>query len=307
MQTACHWGKCLLDWNDIRIFLAVAGEGSTLAASKKLNINQTTVGRRILGLETALGITLFDRDTRGYALTSQGSALLEVAQSMGEAAENVMTRASHLARASDGVIRVTAAHASMAHWVLPLISEFRKQNQDIHFETNASEQYVSLENGEADIAIRAADEIRGDTLIARKLPSVRWGIYCSKSYLATSGMPRSIDDLKDHPFLSYPMPMVAGVKLLAWLDRRIDRSNIVSTADSVVTMSASLRTEDAVGVLPCVEGDQRPDLVMCFTIDEMITGLWLVASKEAYQEPRVRKFMTFVGENFPRDGRAVKF
>jgi DNA-binding transcriptional LysR family regulator len=297
----------MLDWNDIRIFLSVAREGSTLAASKKLNINQTTVGRRMLALETALGLTLFERDTRGYSLTAQGSALIDVAENMQAAAENVMARADHLGRTLDGKIRVTAAHASMAHWVLPLISEFRKTNPDIHFETNAAERYVSLENDEADVAVRAADKIEGDTLIVKKLPPVRWGVYCSKTYLAANGMPRSVDDLIDHSILSYPETMIAGVKLMKWLERYVDRTKIINTVDSVITMSASLRTELAVGVLPCVEGDQSPDLVMCFTDKDLISGLWLVASKESYQEPRVRKFMKFVGENFPRDGRAAKF
>ncbi len=258
-------------------------------------------------LETALGLTLFERNTRGYAVTAQGSALFEVAAGMGEAADKVLARASHLGRASDGTIRVTAAHSSMTHWVLPLISEFRKHNPNSHFEANASEQYVSLESGEADIAIRASDNIEGDTLIVRKLPPVRWGLYCSKAYLAANGMPRSIDDLIDHPVLSYPAAMVKGVKLLNWLDQHVDRSKIVSTVDSVVAMSASLRTEEAVGVLPCVEGDPLPDLVMCFTTEDLTSGLWLVASKEAYQEPGVRKFMKFLGEYFPRDGRAAKF
>lgn len=297
----------MLDWNDIRIFLAVAREGSTLAASKKLNINQTTVGRRMHALETALGLTLFERDTRGYAMTAQGSALFNVAAGMENAADQILSRASHLRRASDGTIRVTAAHSSMTHWVLPLISKFRKHNPNTHFETNASEQYVSLESGEADIAIRAADNIKGDTLIVRRLPPVRWGIYCSKAYLAANGMPRTIDDLIHHPVLSYPEAMVKGVKLINWLDQHVDRSKIVSTVDSVITMSASLRTEVAVGVLPCVEGDPLPDLVMCFTTDDLTSGLWLVASREAYQEPRVRKFMKFIGEYFPRDGKEATF
>ncbi|MBL4766112.1 MAG: LysR family transcriptional regulator [Rhodobacteraceae bacterium] len=297
----------MLDWNDIRIFLSVATEGSTLAASKKLNINQTTVGRRMLALESALGLTLFERDTRGYSLTSQGSALIDVAERMKKAAENVLVRAGHLGRNLDGKIRVTAAHSSMAHWVLPLISEFRKSNPDIHFETNAAEHYVSLENGEADIAIRAADKVKGDTLIIKRLPSVRWGIYCSKTYFAANGMPRSVDDLINHPILSYPEIMIEGVKLMKWLDHYVDRTKIVNTVDSVITMSASLRTEDAVGVLPCVEGDQLRDLIMCFTNKDLISGLWLVASKESYQEQRVKKFMKFLGENFPRDGRAAVF
>ena len=297
----------MLDWNDIRIFLAVAREGSTLAASKKLNINQTTVGRRMHALETALGLILFERDTRGYSLTSQGRALIGVAENMDEAVEKLLTRANHLACSLDGRIRVTAAQSAMANWVLPLISEFRKHNPDIHFETNTAERTVSLENGEADIAIRAVDEIKGDTLIAKRLPSVRWAIYCSKTYLAANGMPRSSDDLINHPVLSYPDAMIESINLLKWLDQHIDRTKIVSTVDSVISMSASLRTEQAVGALPCVEGDQFPDLFMCFTTKDLASGLWLVTSRESYQEPRVRKFMKFVGEHFPRDGSVAKF
>jgi DNA-binding transcriptional LysR family regulator len=297
----------MFDWNDIRILLAVAGEGSTLAASKKLDINQTTVSRRIQALEQALGLTLFERDTRGYSLTAQGRAMIDVAGEMGVVAENVLLRADYLRRASEGRIRVTAAHSSMTHWVLPLISEFRKHNPDIYFETNAAERYVSLENGDADVAIRAADRIEGDTLIARKLPPVKWGVYCSKSYLAANGMPRSLEELNGHAVLSYPRAMVEGVTLLKWLDQHVDSARIVSTVDSIVTMSASLRTENAVGVLPCVEGNPLPDLVMCFTQEELTSGLWLVASKEAYQEPRVRKFMKFVSEHFPKDGAEARF
>lgn len=297
----------MLDWNDIRIFLVVAREGSTLAASGKLNINQTTVGRRMQALETALGLTLFERDTRGYSLTAQGRNMLEVAANMGEAAESVKTRATHLGRASSGKIRVTAAHSSMAHWMLPIISEYRKANPDVQFEVNSAESYISLENGEADVALRAADKISGDTLVARKLPPVRWGIYCSKSYLAAKGMPRSIEELREHAYLCFPDAMMKGIQAMSYVDQHLDRSKIVSTVDSVVSMAASLRTEEAVGALPCVEGDQLSELLMCFTDNEMKSGLWLVASKEAYQEPRVREFMKFVGEKFPRDGREANF
>ena len=72
----------MFDWDDIRLFLVVAQEGSTLGASKRLNINQTTVSRRIQALEHALKLTLFERDPRGYAVTPHGSALLDLAGQM---------------------------------------------------------------------------------------------------------------------------------------------------------------------------------------------------------------------------------
>jgi DNA-binding transcriptional LysR family regulator len=293
-------------WDDIRIFLAVAGEGSTLAASKTLDMNQTTVSRRIQTLEQALGVTLFERDTRGYALTAQGRSLLDVAVHMNTAAQQVAARAEHLGRAQEGKIRVTASHSAMNHWVLPLISEYHKIHPNIHFETNAAENYVSLENGEADIAVRAADKMTGDTLIVRALPKVNWGIYCSNDYCAANGMPKSVGDLTDHTVLSYPKPMMDSIAHFSWLNSYIDPAKVISTADSVVTMSASLRTEEAVGLLPCVEGDQLGDLVLCFVDDSLTSNLWLVASKEAYSTPRVRKFMAFFGECFPKNGGSAR-
>lgn len=296
----CNLGAdAMFDWNDIRIFLAVAGEGSTLAASKKLNINQTTVSRRMQALEQSLGLTLFERDTRGYTLTGQGRAMIDVAGHMGAAAQNLAIRAEHLMRADDGKIRISAAHSVMNHWVLPLISGFRRQNPDIYFEAGAAEKQVSLENGEADLAFRAVDQIEGDTLIASKLHTIQWGVYCSKNYLAAHGMPGSIDELKDHRILNYPPTMMESVSLLRWLGPNIDPGKVVSTIDSIVTMSVSLKSEAAVGVLPCVEGDQMGELVRCFTHDNLKSSLWLVASKDSYQEPRIRKFMRFVKENFP--------
>jgi len=295
----------MYDWNDIRIFLIVASEGSTLAASRILGINQTTVSRRMQVLEHALGLTLFERDTRGHSLTAQGAALVETAEQMKAAAQNISLRAEHLGRASRGKIRVTAAHSSMNHWVLPLLASFQESHPNIFFETNASETYVSLEDGEADIAIRAGDVVKGDTLIIRKLPNVRWGVYGNISYLKTLDDPITLETMYDLPILNYPPEMIESVNVFSWFSKITDATKTLSTVDSVVTMSLSLRSVSAVGLLPCVEGDGQPGLAMCFTHEELQSGLWLVASKEAYQEPRVRKFMKYFGEKFPKDGRAV--
>ncbi len=292
------YGRDVYDWNDIRIFLAVASEGSTLAASRKLNVNQTTVSRRIQALETALGLTLFDRDTRGYSLTAQGSALIDVAGHMAAAAENLSLRAGHLTRMTEGRIRVTAAHSVMNHWVLPLVAGFRRENPDIHFEVSAAEHNLSLENGDADIAFRAADRITGDSLITRKLSDVPWGVYCSKAYLAARGIPQSPEDLAQHSYLAYPPDLTRNAGAIAWMAEHVDPAREISTVESIVTMAALLRTENAIGVLPCVEGDAIPDLVPCFRHHRLKSTIWLVASRDSYQQPRVRKFMKYAAANF---------
>ena len=62
----------MLDWNDLRYFLAVARGGSTLAAGRSLRVSQTTVARRIAALERALGFPLFERRQAGYSLSDEG-------------------------------------------------------------------------------------------------------------------------------------------------------------------------------------------------------------------------------------------
>jgi len=260
----------------------------------------------MLVLEQALGLTLFERDTRGHSLTTQGAALVEVAKQMETAANNISARAEHLGRTSSGTIRVTAAHSSMNHWVLPLLAGFQKSHPNIFFETNASEAHVSLENGEADIAIRATDFIKGDTLVIRKLPNVRWAVYGNTSYLETLKVPVTLESLHDLPILNYPQEMIDNVKVFTWFSNIVDTTKTLSTVDSIITMSLSLRSVNAIGLLPCVEGDSHPNLAQCFTHEELQSGLWLVASKQAWQKPRIRKFMKYFGGAFPKDGRAVQ-
>jgi DNA-binding transcriptional LysR family regulator len=88
----------MYEWSDLRIFLSVAREGSTLAASRLLNMNQTTVSRRIEALEHALDVALFTRSTRGFALTPQGQALMGRIEAVEVAAIDVETEATRLVR-----------------------------------------------------------------------------------------------------------------------------------------------------------------------------------------------------------------
>jgi DNA-binding transcriptional LysR family regulator len=280
--------------------VAVASEGSTLAAARKLRLNQSTVSRRIQALEHALNLTLFERDTRGYSLTPQGSALLDVAGQMAAAAENVMLRASRLRRDVSGSIRISGAAVSMNAWGFPLIAKFRELHPEVGFDVDTSEKQVSLERGEADIALRAADEVVGDSLIARKLGVVPWGIFGSRDYLLRHGMPRAIDECTGHDFLFYAEPMASTVRQLEWLGQQIAPERIVQRVNSVSGMVGSLSASNALGPLPYLTGNDTSDLVCCFHDERLSNPLWIVASKESYAQPRVRVFMKFVADNMSK-------
>jgi DNA-binding transcriptional LysR family regulator len=296
------YGLQMYEWSDLRIFLAVAREGSTLAASRLLNMNQTTVSRRIEALEHALGLALFTRTTRGFALTPQGQALLQKSEAVEVAALDVEVEATRLTRDLSGSIRVTAPEAMMTHLLGPIMLAYRTLHPEVRFENLSAEHRISLEKGEADIAFRAANgDLGSDTLISVRLPSITWGVYCSEDYAKRNGVPRSMTDLKDHTIVAYS-GLVATLHFSRAFMSFVNDAQVATTSNSTLNMAGTVRAGLGVGLLPLMIGLATPGLVLCFPPPvETDSQWWLVASPEAYQQPRVRSFMAFAAERIRQD------
>ena len=112
-----------MDWNDLRYFLAVADEGSTLAAGRALRVSQTTVARRIASLEEALGLTLFEKRQAGYVLTPAGEGLIERAKQVEAATEGFAEASAALARDSSGMVRITTQEIFANTLLGPILRE----------------------------------------------------------------------------------------------------------------------------------------------------------------------------------------
>ena len=290
------------DWSDLRIFLAVAREGSTLAASRMLNMNQTTVSRRIEALEHALGLALFTRTTRGFALTPQGQALMTRTLAVEVAAIDVETEATRLTRDLSGLIRVTSPEAMMTHSVSPIMLAYRALHPEVRFESLSAEHRMNLEKGEADIAFRATNgKLTGDTLIAHRLPNVKWGVYCSDGYAGVNGKPSTMADLKEHAIVAYN-GVAATLHFSIWFMSFVRGKQVATTCNSIPNMSGALRAGLGVGLLPVMIGMTTPGLALCFPPPaETDSAWWIVAAPEAYQQPRVRSFMSFASERIRQD------
>ena len=292
----------MYEWSDLRIFLAVAREGSTLAASRMLNMNQTTVSRRIEALEHALGLALFTRTTRGFAPTPQGQALMTRIVAVEIAATNVETEATRLTRDLTGSIRVTSAEAILTHAVSPIMLAYRALHLEVRFESLAAEHRMNLEKGEADIAFRATNgALTGDTLISHRLPDIKWGVYCSDGYVGANGKPSAMDDLKEHAIVAYN-GLAATLHFSIWFMSFVRGEQVATTCNSIPNMSGALRAGLGVGLLPVMVGMTTPGLILCFPPPVKTDSTWwIVASPDAYQQSRVRSFMSFAGERIRHD------
>src|SRR5690348_4301241 len=192
----------MLDWNDLRYFLAVANGGSTLAAGRALRISQTTVARRIAALEQALGLRLFDKRQAGYALTPTGQELLSRAEQVEHAATAFSEAAAAQSRDVSGTVKITTEEVYAITVLAPILRELHEAHPGIMIELDTSQQVRDLGAGEADISLRSTkgpDQPAG--LVGRQLCADDWALYCSRSYAERHGVPTTISAMKKHAFI----------------------------------------------------------------------------------------------------------
>ena len=283
----------MYDWNDIRIFLAIARTGSALAAARELQLNQTTVTRRIDALEHTLGATLFTRGARGSDLTELGKALMPHAQVMEHAALALDGEAGRLHRDQGGEIRVTAPEVIMSAFVGKLTSRFRVSHPNVRFAYLSAEHRLDLSLGEADVAFRAGGVLEGDTLVCQSLPEISWAIYASSAYAKCRELPCEISVLKGHAIIAYAGP-IAQMPHLKSFTSQVRECDVVGSSNNVPNMAGMIRAGLGLGLLPCFVGDVKSDLIRCLVPSEgLVTPWWIVASREAANLRRVRDFMAF--------------
>ncbi|MBB5221439.1 DNA-binding transcriptional LysR family regulator [Amaricoccus macauensis] len=283
----------MLDWDDLKVFLGVAREGSTLAAARALGVNQTTVGRRVHALEHALGLTLFARRSTGYALTEHGRSLLPAAEVVELAVNEAVAEAERLRRLARSVVRVTAPEVVFHHLIAHIVAAYHDERPGVTIEQVASDNHLDLAAGEADIAFRATEQRIPETLIARRLPDFGWTVYCSRSYAAENGMPQTPDALREHAAVLYDKPLSATARS-RWMAVRVDENRIVARCNTVGNMRGAVRAGMGVGLLPCIDAEQDTGLLRCFAPLPELAGPWyLLMTPELQRLPAVRRFADF--------------
>jgi DNA-binding transcriptional LysR family regulator len=242
------------------------------------------------------------RTTHGFALTPQGQTLLQKIEAVEIAALDVDVEATRLTRDLSGSIRVTAPEAMMTHTISPIMLAYRTLHPEVRFENLSAEYRVSLEKGEADIAFRATiGELGGDMLISVRLPNIMWWVYCAEDYAARYGEPKSMNDLKDHAIVAYS-GLLATLHFARAFMSFVPGAQVATKSNSTLNMAGAVRAGLGVRLLPMLVGRATPGLVLCFPPPIETDSQWsLVASPEAYQQPRVRSFMAFAAEQIRKD------
>lgn len=296
----------MLDWNDLKYFLSVADEGSTLAAGRALRVSQTTVARRIAALEETLGLQLFDKRQAGYALTPAGEELVGRARQVCLAASGFTEASAAIARDSSGMVRITTQEIFANTLLGPMLRELHDRHPEIVIELDTQQELLELGDGQADIALRSTAQEPPAGTVGRRLCVDDWTLYCSREYAAAHGVPRNREDLRKHAIIGG-----GGGKLWvhyeAWL-RKLGLEDRVAMHHSTSTgLLSGVRSGFGLGVLPCIVADAEPDLVRCLPPrTDHGREMWLLTHERVRHTPRVRVTIDFLYEKLAQHVRQLE-
>ena len=281
------------DWSDVRVFLAVVRAGSTLAASKDLGMAQPTVARRIEALEHALGLVLFERDTRGFHPTPEAQSLIEQAAALESTARAFSERAGRLIAGKSRVIRLTAFKDAFNHRLTTVIDAFISTCGDVQFEFLPSDDRLDLANGAADVALRTAPKIEEPTLIRRKIREIGYSLFASKGYAAKHPLPSSETEFEGHKFIVH-LARLGIDEANRWLLARIDAGQIALTSEFFAAIDVAVLMGLGIGARPNYFGRSNDNVIRCLELPpETALPVWFLVNPAAYRRPEVRAFTAF--------------
>ncbi|UYN96636.1 MAG: LysR family transcriptional regulator [Enhydrobacter sp.] len=283
------------NWDDLRIFLALARGGTLTTAAKSLNVSHPTVARRVRALEDGIGARLFDRLPDRFVPTAAGEQLLADSEAMEKAALSIGRRSAGLGDTVSGVVRLSAGEA-MAAFLARHLTELRARLVHLEFELAASHMLANLSRREADLLIREqVPDLAG--IVARKLGRVAYAIYAARAF-PLDGATRTM--FANQPWIGFDddHSYMPGQQ---WLhDKLAGRRPVIRGNDWLVLHEAA-RAGAGLAVLPCYLGDADPALKRIGpVVGEVFADQWLLVHRDLRALPRVRAVMDAVIDLFHR-------
>lgn len=284
----------LPEWTDLRFFLELARAGTLSGASRRLEVEHTTVARRIDRLEVQLGTTLFDRSREGYELTEMGHTLLPHAEAMESAALAATEQLGGTEVAVHGVVRLGVPEVFGVRVVAPLLVGLLETHPDLSIDLLVLPRFANLANREADLGVMLDPPTTGRYMITR-LASFRFYLYASPAYLARHPPIRQHADLTQHDFVDYVQDRLAS-RELSYLNELgfTPRRRLCCTGMTAQIEAASLGMGLIMAPPYAVPDDGR----LVPVLDQFFAerSFWLAAPTDLYRLQRVRAVWNLLRE-----------
>ncbi|MER0240101.1 LysR family transcriptional regulator [Fulvimarina sp. MAC8] len=283
----------MLDWDDLRFFLAIARHGSLTAASQELRVAQSTVGRRLASLESSLGVRLLHRTPEGYLPTLAGDSVRAQAERVESEVQCMAREVGGLDERLEGVVRVTSSETVAVHILASCFADLQARHPDILIELVPASRELSLAMREADISVRLTRPVQHD-LVVRRVGKMGYALYASVDYLQKHGDPDFRDECFDHRMM---MVDDEDPRQTLWLEGLAARSSLGFRSNSHDAVHAAAVAGAGLACLACFRADPEPSLKRIETPTEApATEIFLVVHKDNRRIPRVRAVLSAISE-----------
>jgi DNA-binding transcriptional LysR family regulator len=233
-------------WDDLAALLAVAEARSMRAAAEAQGVAHTTLARRVEAAEAALGVIVFVRSARGYALTEAGQAAIARVARMAEEADALRREVAGGDRRPRGRVRIAMPPVVLTHCIAQALPVFRKAFPDIELEIETGHGFADLDRQQADIAVRLQHEPQPDLV----------GVRIGQAFEACYATPEVAKTRSDHRQASQLIAWARGEAFLARAREFGFLEPIVACVCADVAGQQAMAEEGhGVAILPCVVGD----------------------------------------------------
>ncbi|XHB99879.1 LysR family transcriptional regulator [Nitratireductor sp. ac15] len=283
-----------MNWDDVRVFLAVARAGQILGAAKRLGLNHATVSRRVAALEDSIGAKLFHRLTTGTELTTAGEQLLATAERM--EADMIAARAEIAGESEDvtGTVRIGAPDGFGVAFLASRLGALTERHPGLSVQLVPVPRSLSLSRREADIAVTVDRPTEG-RLVAAKLVDYTLGLYASRAYAQAHDLPRSANDLRHHRLVGYVPDLVFSPTLdyAAEISENWSADFAVSSAMGQVE---AVRSGAGIGILHTFIARAHEDLIALDWAEPIRRSYWTVYHESMRPTRRIQVTSAFIGE-----------
>jgi DNA-binding transcriptional LysR family regulator len=275
-----------LDWDDLRVFLAISRSKTLSGAARTLGVNQTTVTRRLETLEARLGVRLFDRSPGGVSPTSAATDILQVAERVEDNIALIERQLIGQDTRLTGELRVTTIDMC-AHYDAELFESFAKRYPEIELELSVGYFPRNLTRREADVAIRWTDK-PPEHLIGHHVATAEYAIYGATSLLEKYSRDAR---LADFPWVDWDVANNARVTA-QWMRDNAPQAHIVCRYDMALALHAAIKAGTGLGFMPCAYGDADASLRRMRPVEPGFgMNVWLLTHPDLRSSARVRAFM----------------
>lgn len=279
-------------WDDLHYFLATARAGTLGGAAELLDVNPSTVQRRINRLEEDLRVRIFERSQRGYSLTAAGEQLFEHVAAMELEVLALGRKVGGLDETLAGAVRVATVDDLAVLVLTPLVGEFVRRHPRVTVQTDIHTGFTDLGRRQADVALRFGAKPREPNLIVKRVARVGVGLYASAGYLDERGRPASLEDLAEHDVICGDERM-SGLTMERLMDRHAGR--VLFRSNSFLVRVAAVRAGMGLGFVPYFVAAAHEDLERVdLPLPDLTSALWMLVHVDLRRNARVRAFVDHI-------------